>query len=162
TLGPTHKLPLIVVLTRELAEHANGEAVIMTLIREDIAASLDASMFSTATGANQPDGLLAGVTPLTAAPASPPIVEAMVADLPNIAAAAADPGGASHVVYIPRPYHAQSAKGRLLTQASICPCPSLAAGTVVGVDPGAFVSAFGPESKVGASKHTSIVMRTDP
>lgn len=162
TLGPTHKLPLIVVVTRELAEHAAGETVITQMIREDIAASLDASMFSTATGPNQPDGLLAGVTPLSAASASPDLAEAMYGDLSNIAEAIANNGGSGNVVYIAAAKQAQSAKLRLLTDATIWPSAALAAGTVIGIDPGAFVSAFGPDPKIDASKHTSIVMRTDP
>jgi len=164
-LGPTHKLGLLVILSTELAEHGNGEAVITQLIREDVAASLDASLLSTtAADSTRPAGILNGVSALPAATASPNIVEAMVGDLSNIAGAIADNGGSGNVVYIASPKQAMSAKIRLLTQEqqTIWGCPALAAGTVIGVDPGAFVSAFGPEPRIDASREAAIEMRTDP
>jgi hypothetical protein len=157
TLGPTHKLPLMVDLTRELAEHGNGEAVITQLIREDLAASLDASLFdSTAAGSTRPAGLLNGVSAISATTTTN-LTDAMLGDLVNIAAAISDAGGSGNCVYIASPKQASAAKLRLLTQATIWPCPALAAGTVVGVDPSAFVSAFGPEPRVQTTMQATVV-----
>jgi hypothetical protein len=151
-LGPTHKLPLIVALTRELAEHANGQEVITTLIKEDLAASLDASLFSTAAAdTTRCAGLMNGISALPATAATPNVVEACYGDLANIAGAIADAGGSGNVVYIASPKQYASAKVRLLTEQTIWACPALAAGTVIGVDPSAFVSAFGPEPKIKVS-----------
>ena len=67
TLGPTHKLATSVLLSREMAESAGGEEVFATLLREDVAAILDASLFSTAAAStSRPSGLLNGISALTA------------------------------------------------------------------------------------------------
>jgi hypothetical protein len=152
TLGPTCKLALLVGLTRELVEYTSGQDTVSTLMREDFAASLDATMFSATTGANQPNGLLVGVTPLTAEPTLP---DAMLLDFEKLAGAVLNAGGTS-VVYIASPRQAASAGLRLLTDATIWPCPALAPGTVIAVEPSAFVSAFGPEPRIGASVETAV------
>jgi hypothetical protein len=65
-LDPSRKLAAIAVATRETG--SNGEAVIGQLLREDTARKLDASLFSNVAGdATRPLGILAGVSPLTAA-----------------------------------------------------------------------------------------------
>jgi hypothetical protein len=154
TLGPTCKLALLCGLTRETVQYTAGQDVVSTLMREDLAASLDATMFSASSGANQPNGLLVGVTPITASIATEPNA-AMIADLEHLAGAVLNAGGTS-VVYIASPKQAASAQLRLLTDATIWPCPALAAGTVVAVEPSAFVSAFGVEPRISASVETAV------
>ena len=64
-LGPVHKLAAICPLSREVIEFTSGETVVSTLLREDMAASLDAALFSTAAASSvRPAGLLNGLTPL--------------------------------------------------------------------------------------------------
>jgi len=156
TLGPTKKMALLAGLTRELVEYTSGQDTVSTLMREDFAASLDATMFSATSGANQPNGLLVGVTPITASIATEPTA-AMVNDLEHLAGTVLSAGGSS-VVYIASPRQAASAGLRLLTPSPppVWPCPALAAGTVIAIEPSAFVSAFGPEPRIGASTETAI------
>jgi hypothetical protein len=52
--GPPHKLGTACVLTRELVNASDGERIVGLALREDVAASLDASMFSSAAPALQP------------------------------------------------------------------------------------------------------------
>jgi hypothetical protein len=66
-LGPVKKLICSAVATREALQGSGGEEVIATLLREDVAASLDASLFSNAAAsATRPAGLLNGISALTA------------------------------------------------------------------------------------------------
>ena len=69
TLGPARKLMAITVLTRELAESSSAEAAFETMLRENAALALDATVFSAlpATAA-RPAGALNGVAPLTTTP----------------------------------------------------------------------------------------------
>ena len=156
TLGPTCKLPLLVGLTRELAEHAGGDETIMTLVREDLAASLDASVFSNAAAVagTRPAGIFNGVTPITGATAG---ADAMATDLEKLAGSVLSNGG-SEVVYVMSPKQYASVKLRLLTPITpnIWVSPALAAGTIAAIEPRAFVSAFGPEPRINASAEATV------
>jgi hypothetical protein len=52
-LGPARKLCTIVVATRETMESSAAEAVVQTLLRENAAFSLDASLFSNAAATDE-------------------------------------------------------------------------------------------------------------
>ena len=111
-------------------------------------------MFSATSGANQPNGLLLGVSPLTASAATNK-TDAMIEDFEKLAGSVLNAGGVS-VVYIASPKQAAAAQLRLLTDATIWSCPALAPGSVVCVEPSAFVSIFGPEPRVSASIETAV------
>ena len=83
----------------------------------------------------------------------------MLEDLEKLAGAVLDAGGIS-VVYIASPKQAAATGLRLLTDQTVWPCPALAAGTVVAVEPSAFVSAFGVEPRISASIETAIHFET--
>jgi capsid protein len=109
TLGPMHKLAIITALTRECAEHAAGEAVLTQLLRENAALALDASLFSNAAAtADRPPGLLAGITPLTAA--SNGDDAAMSSDLSALANAISD--DTAGLAYVMHPAQANTARLR--------------------------------------------------
>src|SRR5262249_7106260 len=60
-------LAILTALTRECAEHGSGETVLATMLRENAALALDASLFSTtASSTVRPAGILNGVSALTA------------------------------------------------------------------------------------------------
>jgi len=158
TLGPAKKLGLIVGMTRELVEHAGADTIIAQLMKEDIAASLDATMFSVTTGADQPSGLLAGLSAITASSATAK-GDAMLEDMENLAGAVADGGGGS-TVYVMHPKQERSARLRLWADAVIWPCLSLSAGTVIALDPTAFASGFGSEPRISASIEATPVYDT--
>jgi hypothetical protein len=162
-LGPVKKLATISVISREVAERASGESVVSTLLREDIAASLDAGMFNTAAAdADRPAGILNGVSPLTAT-ASGSSTEKMIADLEQLSGAIADAGG-SDVIFIAATRQANAARLRLgaTRGVNVWPSASLAAGTVIAVEPAAFVSAFGATPKITASIEATVHMSDTP
>jgi hypothetical protein len=145
-------------MTGTLAEYATGVETLSGFINEDLVASLDASVFSTATGANQPSGILAGVTPGTASTATNP-TDAMLADLENLGGQIADNGGSGNCVYIVAAKQFASARLRLRQlgiDVEVWPCPALAAGVVIAVEPLAFVSAFGTVPRVEASDKATV------
>jgi hypothetical protein len=161
TLGPPSKLAAIVVATSELLAYASGEQVIGQMLREDISASLDKSMFDdTTSDATRPDGLLAGVTPITASVATS-AYDQMVEDLANLAGAITDLGGSGeNIVYIMSPRQAMFAKLNLRTNepVTIWPTNGLADGDIVAVETSAFCSAFSAEPTISLSREASLVM----
>ncbi|MCK1679406.1 hypothetical protein IVA87_08020 [Bradyrhizobium sp. 147] len=160
TLGPTRKLPILTAISREAA--ASGEDAIGMLVREDTAASLDASVLSAASAdASRPAGILAGLTAIPAANLTDDSAT-MIADLEAIGGAIADAGGSGDVVYIMAPRQALSAKLRLGTSRGVTVWPSagLPSGTVVGVQPDAFVSGFGATPRITASIEATVHMDT--
>ena len=79
----------------------------------------------------------------------------MIEDLEKLAGSVLSAGGVS-VVYIASPKQAAAAQLRLLTDATIWSCPALAPGSVVCIEPSAFVSIFGPEPRVSASTEGAV------
>jgi len=134
----------------------------MTLVREDLAASLDASIFSNtaAVAGTRPAGIFFGVTPITGEPA---LTDAMLIDLEKLATTVLGAGG-SEVVYIASPKQAAAVQLRMLTPnpPRVWSCPALPAGTVAAIEPNAFVSAFGPVPRISASKEATIEFDTTP
>jgi hypothetical protein len=156
TLGPTKKMGAIVGLSREQVTHSAAEAIVRTLLREDISASLDASLFSTFAGdADRPPGILAGVSPLT--PTTGGGEAAMLTDLQALAAALTE-NGATNVVYIAATQQVATAQLRLGRDRAVTMWPSAAldVGTVIAIEPAGFVSAFGPEPTIEASFQATI------
>jgi hypothetical protein len=163
-LGPMRRLAAIVAVTREEVEHTDAEATLGTYVKEDVSASLDSTAFSTNTGAAQPSGLLAGVTPNTASAATAK-TDAMLEDLENLAGKIGDAGGSGNVVYIMNPKQFVSAKLRLRQlgeQITIWPCPSLTAKTVVAIEPLAFASTLGSVPRIELSGQAVLHMETSP
>ena len=162
TLGPTHKLATSVVLSREMAESAGGEEVFATLLREDVAASLDASLFSTtAASSTRPAGILAGVSALTATTGGGSA--ALQGDLAKLAVVATNIGSGD-VVFITSPAYAI----RLATypnvldldnnQFSIWPSVAVPDATIIAIAPAAFVSGFGAVPKITTAQDAVVHM----
>jgi hypothetical protein len=150
-LGPPRKLMCEVVLTRELARHSQAEAVFTQLLKEDCALSLDAALFSAAAATTaRPAGLLAGVTPIAAASGGG--TSAMESDLGALAGAVAASGGSGEVIFVASPRQFAAVRIRAPQMPfEIVPSLALAAGTVVAIDAGAFVSGVGPDPEITAS-----------
>lgn len=161
-LGPTCKLALEVGLTRELAEYDHGDETITRLVKEDLAASFDASIFSNtaAVPGLRPAGIFFGVTPISGAAAG---ADAILTDLEKLAGAVLGAGG-SEVVYIMSPWQFAGLKLRLLTPVtpSIWISAALPKGTIAVVEPSAFCSAFGPEPRITASNQGTMQFETSP
>jgi hypothetical protein len=158
-LGPTKKLLAYAVVTRELAEYANAEAVIATLLGENAALSLDASLFSNAAATTaRPAGILNGVTALTPATGGGEL--AMNTDLSALAAAISSV--TTGLAYVCHPAQANAIKvtkgATWLTNIPVWPTIAIPKGTVIALDPAAFVSAFGSDPEITTSTETSLHM----
>jgi hypothetical protein len=162
-VGPACKLCIAVSMTRETAEHGSGEAVLTTLLRENAALALDASLFSNAAAtADRPAGLLNGISALTAAPNGDDA--AMAADLSALANAISDDGVGLAFVAHPGQAHTMRLRRGTTFPADIPIWSTLgvAEGVVIALDPQAVVSAFGAEPEVSASKEALIHQETSP
>jgi hypothetical protein len=149
-LGPTRKLAAATAMTRELLEGGNGLTELTRMLSDDAVAKLDSFLFSnTAAGANSPAGILAGVTPLTAATGGGKT--ALENDLAALAKAIA--GVTSTVAFIANP--AQANMIPILREFPlpfpVWPTIQVPAGTVIGLDPKAFCSAFNPTPEISAT-----------
>jgi hypothetical protein len=159
TLDSAKKLIAIVVMTRELMEHSSANVVMRRLLAENVAAALDASLFSNvASSTSRPAGILNGVTALTAATAG---AGAMATDLSALAKALAPV--TTGLVFVAHPAQAAMInlnRGVTYPNVEVWPTLGVAAGTVIALDPAAFVSAFGPEPEISASTETLLHMES--
>jgi hypothetical protein len=147
------------VLTRELATYSAGETVITQMLRESAAVALDASIFSTtAASTARPAGILAGIAGKTATGGGGDT--AMLADLELLSAAIAD--ATAGLAFVCHPKQANSIKlrrGKLLPDdIQVWATIGVAAGTVICLDPQAFVSAFSAEPEIKVATQTLIHM----
>jgi hypothetical protein len=157
TLGPTRKLITGAVVSRELADYANGEEIVGRLLIEDIGATLDASMFSaTAASSSRPAGLLNGITALTATTGGGEA--AIRGDLAKLAVVATATG-ASDLVFIASPSYAARAAlypNVVGDNLRVWPSVAVADGTIIAIAPGAFVSGFGAVPRIDAARHATL------
>jgi hypothetical protein len=159
TLDSAKKLIGIVVLTRELFEHSAANVVMKRLLAENVSAALDASLFSNVAATTaRPAGILNGVSGLTAATAG---AGAMVTDLSALAKAIAPV--TTGLVFVAHPAQAAMInlnRGVTFPNVEVWPTLGVAAGTVIALDPAAFVSAFGPDVDISASTETLLHMES--
>jgi hypothetical protein len=99
TLGPSAKLAVLSIFSRQLARRGNGRAVVEKVIKEDAALSIDAIYFSTATG-----GLLNGVSAI--AGYSGGDIQAAEVDLKALLTAVATGGSGNDIALITSPSRA--------------------------------------------------------
>jgi hypothetical protein len=159
TIGPACKLMAIVVMTREMAESSSAEMILTTILRENVSLALDASMFSTAAAtAARPAGILAGLTPLTAATGGGET--AMTTDLSALAGAIGSVTNGLAYVMNPKQAHAiKITRGTTWPDdVPIWPTVGVAPGTIIALDPAAFVSAFGSDPDITSSFEATLHM----
>src|SRR5262249_13064311 len=111
------KLALISVLTREMVESSNAEAIVRAVLTESAAVGLDVALFSANAGtADAPPGLLYGIAPLTASSGGTGAnkTDALLDDLKTLTAAIAPVSGGSPIVFVVNPVDAISLAYRLV------------------------------------------------
>lgn len=100
-IGPTRKQAHIIVWSRELSKRSDADTIMEQMLREDVAAGLDASFFATTGGSTAAmAGLLNGVTP--AAGYGGGDKEAIQADLTGLSDVVTA-GGSGNVTFIMNP-----------------------------------------------------------
>jgi hypothetical protein len=156
-LGPTRKLITGIVVTRELADYANGDEIIGSMLREDVAASLDFSLFSNAAAsASRPAGILNGVTSLAATTGSgEAALRGDIAKLEAIATAT----GTNEIAYIASPSYAARAAtyaNVVGNDVNVWPSVAVADGVLIAIAPAAFVSGFGAVPKINTAQDATL------
>lgn len=163
-----HKLAAIAVLTREMIESSNAEALITDALIRAAGRMLDEVLFdSNPENAARPKGLRNGIVALTASNNSTAF-EAGLEDMGALINSIAPVAGNGPVVLIASPgralmmasrfdYDADDPSSRVTILGS-----SAITNDVLAVAPAALVAALSPEPDVEASKAAQIVMDTAP
>jgi hypothetical protein len=159
TLQP-FKLGVIAVLSNEIAQFSvpNAMQVIEQSLTEAAALRLDAEMFSnTASSSSRPAGLLNGLSTVGAATAGS---EAMGQDVGKLLGALASAGGGRDPVFVCSPPQAGALKLRAGAHFDypVLSSPALAAGTVLAVEAGSFVSGFSAVPRIDTSTASTLHM----
>jgi hypothetical protein len=147
--GPSmenYKLATIVLLTSEMVNGSNAEAIMRQALIDSTASTLDAALFSNAAGVAglHPPGLFNTVTPITPS-SSTSKVDAMDDDLAALVQAIAPRAGNSSIVFVAAPAQAS----RIVTRANDTLGPVLMSAavpvkTVVAVATSALAAALEP------------------
>jgi hypothetical protein len=157
-------LKLITVATYEMLASSNAEAMLKAVLIEGAALGLDQALFSANAGtADNPPGLLVGVT---ATPSSTQTIptEAMLSDVAKLAGAVARvAGGSSNIIFVAAPeqesfiksYEPQFAFPLLASSA-------LPNKTVIAVAGNAFITAYGPLPEIDTARETELHMDSAP
>jgi hypothetical protein len=160
-LGPTCKLAVSVVASRELIEYASGMSTLSTMLSENASAALDTTLFSAnaAVAGTSPAGILNGVTGLTPASAG---VDAMNTDLSTLAAAISTVS--TQLAYITNPVQAAAIKIRRVSplDAPVFSSIWIPAKTVIAVAPDCLVSAYGAAPEISSTDAAVVQLETAP
>jgi hypothetical protein len=157
-LGPPCKLALIESITREIAEHADGESVAEMIMSDSVRLALETALFGNAAGtATNPPGLLNGVSASTAS-TGPDGYTACLGDIRIVTDAIVAAGGGQDVRYFTSP-------GRKTALDSYMPqlagrtygSTSIPSAQLVGIDAAAFASGFSAVPEISASLESVIV-----
>jgi hypothetical protein len=161
TFGP-RKLGTIFVLTREMIESSNAEALVKLVMTESLSVALDAALFSNVAGdATRPPGLLNGITPITAATGGG--LAAMATDIGKLVAAVSAVC-ALDLVFVTDPGTATRIKMQVMPgfDFDVLASNAVTAGTVICVGLPGLVSAGEPTPRIDASRDVEVSLDTAP
>src|SRR5262249_45105092 len=153
------ELSTIAVFTREMSESSLIEDVVRQTTSEAAGLALDAAMFSNlADDGAHPQGLLFGVTPITAATGGD--VGAMAADIKALFAALAANGAGKNAVIVAAVPQLASLKiyAGAKFDFEVFGSQALAAGTVVALEPSSVVSGISPVPTFFAGNQNALHM----
>ena len=164
TLAPC-KFGVITVLTREVIESSNAEALVTQSLLDSMGPSLDRRLFDSnaAVADLRPAGLLNGKTALTPS-ADTDKFSAMVADLSALAASVAPYAGNGGIVFVAAARQGVPISVGLFQRLDypLLVSTSLASGTVVALALPALVSALGDAPQIDITKVASLHMDSAP
>lgn len=157
------KFAFIVGISRQVAKRANGEAVIRTLMREDAAASLDGSYFSTDAGdAATHAGLLNGVSAQPGyAGGDRKAIEEDLLVLSDIISA----GGSGQLTFVVSPSRANRVRIKfpdLNRELTFLPSLAVPDSRIIALDPASLAHGAGDDFDIDASESATIHMSDDP
>jgi hypothetical protein len=139
TLGPSRRMAAVIVVSRELLKRGvGGLEAFQAMLRERIAESIDAAIFSENAGTTEiHPGIRSGVTPIAGSGSPDDDAAALVAALGK-------KGGSGNVAIIADPVNAAVLQVRLPNlKFPVLATRQLPAGTALAIDPLAFASAIG-------------------
>ena len=150
------KIATGVVLTREMVESSNAEAIVTDVLMRSIGLRLDAVLF-VAADTIRPAGLRAGISALTAAAGTAPD-EVMVGDLTNIGGAVSVLG--ADPIFIVAPPRAISINRRARREFpyTVLASPALAAGDVIAISPVGLASVVADMPRIETSRAGTLHM----
>jgi hypothetical protein len=153
-LGPPFKLALIETFSNELRDHSApaAEQVVGQILSDAARIALDSALFSAAAGtANNPPGLLAGLTSLTPFTGGGP--GACLGDLRQLADAVATAGGGGNLLYFTTPGRLTAVKGYAPAVApQVHASAMIPASQIICIDASAFASGFGADPQITAAQ----------
>jgi hypothetical protein len=158
-----HRLKVITVLSRELVEAGDAEAMVRSALAESAAVALDSALFSAnaAVADLSPAGLLYGITATPASSVTVP-TEAMMMDLSTLASAVVRVAG-NDVAFVMAPEQSVAANLALERIAyPILTSVALAKGTVIAIALPALISAFGTTPQIEAAREPELVLDSSP
>jgi hypothetical protein len=154
---------LIISYTNEMVAASNIEAISKALITEAVSLALDSALFSSNAGAGAtPPGILYGTTPIV--PVAGGGLNAMTGDIKNLMNALVTAGAGAAPVIVTNPTQATTLK--LMAgpkfDMPVLQSSSVAAGTLVMIEPSSFVSAFGAAPDFEVSPHAMVTFDSAP
>ena len=169
--GPTlipYKIGSIVVLTREMVESSNAEALIGDALVRSAGLALDAAFFdSNAASAARPAGIRNGIAALTASNDSNAI-EAVLADFSTLVGSVSAVGGGGPFILVARAGRAVTMNSRFYRQFDresglIQVLPSATVGAdLVAVAPAALVAAISADPDIETAKAATLHEDSSP
>ena len=163
-VGPKRKIASIIPWTNELSKRSDADTVFEQLLREDVAASLDAAMLSTAAGSGSAHaGLLNGVSPIPGYGGSD--LTSIEEDLIALGIAVSTNGGSGQVLFIMAPDRAIRLKIKapiLASSLDIATSAALPANRIVAVDAAAIISAVDNVPDLEFADQATLHMDTEP
>lgn len=163
SIGPGKKMAAILAWSRELGKRSDAESIFDTMLREDLAASLDTVFFGTGAATTAaPAGLLNGVTALAGYIGGDR--EALKLDLTALGVAVAE-NGTGETVYIMRPE--RIVRLRLLAPdiadaINIAPSTAIPLDRVIAAEAAALLVAVDPSPDIAVSQNAVVHMSTVP
>jgi hypothetical protein len=152
------KIATGVVLTREMVESSNSEALVTDALLRSVGFALDAALFdSTAGDAIRPAGLRAGIAALPASTLTVPD-DAMIADLTNTGGAVAALGGDPIFVVALASAITIKLRARREFPYTVLGSPALAAGDVIAIAPIGLASAVAAMPQIETAKAGTLHM----
>jgi hypothetical protein len=161
TLSP-YKLATICVVSGEMIEHTDAEAMVRAALAESVALALDRAIFSaTAASAARPAGILNGIAALTPTAGGGAAQDVMASDLGKLLVAIAPVAASGYLIVAaePQAIGLQFRLGQRLP--NIFASGALAAGTIIAIAPQAFVSVL-ETPRIDASIEAIVHMDSAP
>jgi hypothetical protein len=165
TAGPTmqpRKFATIAVFTREIVESSNIVALTQAILSEAAALKIDSALFSTdADDGIKPGGILNGIAPLTGTAGGGQA--AMIGDIKQLTSALVAAGAGKNPLIIASPVQAMTLKLYPTTHfPDVLSSTSLAAGTIIMLEPSSFISGFSSVPQFSTSKGALLHMDDAP